>query len=40
MNEKELEQNTQDSVDIAQAFEFAIKLVVINDVEKVGKSGN
>lgn len=40
MNEKELEQNTQDSVDIAQAFEFAIMLLLLNEFEKVAKGGN
>lgn len=40
MNEKELEQNTQDSVDIAQLFEFAIMLLLLNEFEKVAKGGN
>lgn len=40
MNEKELEQNTQDSVDIAQAFEFAIMLLLLNEFENVAKGGN
>ena len=40
MNEKQLEQNTQDSVDIAQAFEFAIMILLLNEFEKVAKGGN
>ena len=40
MTDKELEQNTQDSVDIAQAFEFAIMLLILNEFEKVAKGGN
>ena len=40
MNEKQLEQNTQDSVDIAQAFEFAIMLLLLNQFEKVAKGRN
>ena len=40
MKEKELEQNTQDAVDIAQAFEFAIMLLLLNEFEKVAKGGN
>lgn len=35
MNEKQLEQNTQDSVDIAQAFEFAIMLLILNEFEEI-----
>lgn len=35
MNEKQLEQNTQDSVDIAQAFEFAIMLLLLNEFEEI-----
>ena len=40
MTDKELEQNTQDSVDIAQAFEFAVMLLILNEFEKVAKGGN
>lgn len=40
MNEKQLEQNTQYSVDIAQLFEFAIMLLILNEFEKVAKGGN
>lgn len=35
MNEKELEQNTQDAVDIAQAFEFVIMLLLLNEFEEI-----
>lgn len=35
MNEKQLEQNTQDSVDISQAFEFAIMLLLLNEFEEI-----
>ena len=40
MTDKELEKNTQDSVDIAQLFEFAIMLLLLNEFEKVAKGGN
>lgn len=35
MKEKELEQNTQDAVDIAQAFEFVIMLLLLNEFEEI-----
>lgn len=40
MTDKELEKNTQDSVDIAQLFEFSIMLLLLNEFEKVAKGGN
>lgn len=40
MNEKQLEQNTINSVKEAQLLEFAIMILILNEFEKVAKGGN
>lgn len=40
MNEKQLEENTINSVKEAQLLEFAIMLLILNEFEKVAKGGN
>lgn len=40
MNEKELEQNTINSIKEAQLLEFAIMLLILDEFEKVAKGGN
>lgn len=40
MNEKKLEQNTNNSVKEAQLLEFAIMLLILNEFEKVANGGN